>query len=469
MKRIYARNCEIKEITNKEANDFFGMYHKQGALTTSIAAFGLFYNGELIQAESFGLPRIEMQAKSIWHDWELYRECSKEDYYVIGGKSKLLKAFENKYKPLALLSYCNTTLGFDGHSYKACGFKLERTSDDYYYEYNGDIIKRYKMQKNSNLRKQGKVEPIQRTLEHYGLKYDPNKTEKENAEAAGFKRVNGTGQQVWTKLYSKDVAYIYDFELNGKHYIGQHTLYKNGVLTGRTDYIGSGTYWLNAVNKYGKKSVTKNIICWTTNLNNLSKLEYECIIEAVNKYGKENMYNLAYQRQDHYNKQQCNVHSNHKYYLSHPGPNTDKIMPVETKIKISEALVGKPLSEETKLKIKEAMNKPEVHQKLVDNTKEMWDKGVFKYPTHLMTKESREKQRKSLREHNSKLSPEERQKKYGSHDYSFLQTDEYKAKMKEAVSNGKLKQDKLDYYKYKADGGDLSWNQWRKAHKEGKV
>lgn len=360
MKRIYARNCEVKEITNNEANDFFGMYHKQGALTTSTVAFGLFYNGELVQAESFGLPRIEMQAKSIWHDWELYRECSKEDYSVIGGKSKLLKAFENEYKPLALLSYCNTTLGFDGHSYAACGFKLERTSDDYYYEYNGDIIKRYKMQKNSNLRKQGKVEPIQRTLEFYGFKYDPNKTEKENAEAAGFKRLNGTGQQVWTKLYSKDVAYIYDFELNGKHYVGQHTLYKNGILTGRTDYIGSGTYWLNAVKKYGKKSVVKNIICWTTDLTTLAELEYECIMEAVNKYGKENMYNLDYRE---------NTASNHKWendertkssvserkHLSMLGKNKGKKLSIEARDKLSQAHIGKVKSDEARRKLSESL------------------------------------------------------------------------------------------------------------------
>lgn len=360
MKRIYARNCEVKEITNKEANDFFRNYHKQGDLTVSAVAFGLFYNGELVQAESFGLPRIEIQAKAIWHDWELYRECSKEDYYIIGGKSKLLKAFENKYKPLALLSYCNTTLGFDGHSYKACGFKLERTSDDYYYEYNGEIIKRYKMQKNSNLRKQGKVEPIQRTLEHYGKTYDPNKTEKENAENAGFKRITGTGQQVWTKLYSKDVAYIYDFELNGKHYIGQHTLYKDGVLTGQTNYFGSGVYWKSALNKYGKKSVRKNVICWTNDLNNLAELEYECIMEAVDKYGKENMYNLDYREYTASNHDWTNDPRKMKTvkdrkHLSMLGKNKGKKLTAEARDNISKAHIGKVQSEETKQKRSDAM------------------------------------------------------------------------------------------------------------------
>ena len=346
MKRIYARNCEIKEITNKEANDFFKMYHKQGALTTSIAAFGLFYDGELIQAESFGLPRIEMQAKSIWHDWELYRECSKEDYYIIGGKSKLLKAFENKYKPLALLSYCNTTLGFDGHSYKACGFKLERTSDDYYYEYNGDIIKRYRMQKNSNLRKQGKVEPIQRTLEHYGLKYDPNKTEKENAEAAGFKRVNGTGQQVWTKYYSDDIGYVYEITNieSNETYIGQHTLLKNGKL-GKIDYFGSGVFLTRAVKKYGKESFKIKVLEWTNDLTALTDLEYKYITEA--KASGKAEYNISvnpYNASSHHyqNKTPNNSPSLKKYYETHNSPLKGRKHTAEAKIKMSEAGSGKP-------------------------------------------------------------------------------------------------------------------------------
>lgn len=345
MKRIYARNCEVKEITNKEANDFFNKYHKQGALTTSVTAWGLYYNDELVQAESFGLPRIEIQAKSIWHDWELYRECSKEDYYIIGGKSKLLKAFENKYKPLALLSYCNTTLGFDGHSYKACGFSLERTSDDYYYEYNGEIIKRYKMQKNSNLRKQGKVEPIQRTLEKYGKTYDPNKTEKENAEIAGFKRINGTGQQVWTKYYSDNIGYVYEItNIDTKEtYIGQHTLLKNGKL-GKTSYFGSGVHLTRAVKKYGKESFKIKVLEWTKDLTKLTDLEYKYISEAK-AIGKAefniatNPFNAA--SHQYQNKTPSNSASLKEYYKTHDAPIKGKKHSIESKIKMSEAASGK--------------------------------------------------------------------------------------------------------------------------------
>lgn len=383
MRRIYARNCEVKEITNKEANDFFKRYHKQGALTTSTVAWGLFYNSELVQAESFGLPRIEIQAKSIWHDWELYRECSKEDYYIIGGKSKLLKAFENEYKPLALLSYCNTTLGFDGHSYAACGFKLERTSDDYYYEYNGDIIKRYKMQKNSNLRKQGKIEPIQRTLEFYGKTYDPNKTEKENAEAAGFKRVNGTGQQVWTKYYSDNIGYVYEItniETN-ETYIGQHTLLKNGKL-GKIDYFGSGVYLTRAIKKYGKESFKIRVLEWTKDLTILTDIEYKYISEAK-AIGKAeynistNPYNAAGHR--YQNKTPSNSNSLKDYYKTHDGPNKGKKASVETKIKLSEALSNKPkpwVAEKVLPKVRESDGYKNRRPRAKDSYTDEWKQKV---------------------------------------------------------------------------------------------
>lgn len=345
MKRIYARNCEVKEITNKEANDFFSLYHRQGTLASSVA-FGLFYNGELVQAESFGVPRIEIQSKYIWHDWELYRECSHKDYYIIGGKSKLLKAFVNKYKPLSLLSYCNTTLGFDGHSYAACGFKLERTSDDYYYEYNGEIIKRYRMQKNVNLRKQGKVEPIQRTLESFGKTYDPNKTEKENAEIAGFKRINGTGQQVWTKYYSDNIGYIYEITNteNGKTYIGQHTLLKNGKL-GKINYFGSGVHLTRAIKKYGKNAFKIKVLEWTADLTKLTDLEYKYILEAkANGKAEYNVSTSPFNASSHnyQNATPSNSKTMIEYYKTHDAPQKGKKASIETKIKMSEAARNKP-------------------------------------------------------------------------------------------------------------------------------
>lgn len=207
MVKIRASKCDVRVVEKAEEKTFLNTYHKQGYVASSYA-IGLYLNNELVQIETFGIPRIEEQNNTIWHDWELLRECSIENYVVHGGKSRLLKHFEQECHPLCLLSYCNTTAGFDGHSYEACGFVLESTTVEYWYEYNGEKIQRYRMQKNANFRRQGKIEPIQKTLEKYGKVYDPNLTEKENAKNAGFVRCEGTGQQTWTKRYSDNIGYV---------------------------------------------------------------------------------------------------------------------------------------------------------------------------------------------------------------------------------------------------------------------
>ena len=295
MERIYARNCEVRKITNKEANTFLDTYHKQKGLMSASYCYGLFYKDELVQVETFGLPRIEKQNGTIWHDWELLRECSKKDYYILGGKSKLLKAFENEVHPLSLLSYCNTTAGFDGKSYAACGFHLDSTTKEYWYEYNGDKIQRYTMQKNSNLRKNGKIEPIQKTLEKYGKTYHPEKSEKENAALAGFVLVEGKGQQTWTKYYSENIGYVYLIvhKESGKVYVGKHILRQDGIEKGR-DYWASGTHISAAVKKYGKKAFYRKPLYWTTDLVDLAEKEWDYISEWEQKVGRENMYNIDF-------------------------------------------------------------------------------------------------------------------------------------------------------------------------------
>ena len=295
MERIYARNCEVRKITNKEANTFLDAYHKQKGLMSASYCYGLFYKDELVQVETFGFPRIEKQNGTIWHDWELLRECSKKDYYILGGKSKLLKAFEDEVHPLSLLSYCNTTAGFDGKSYAACGFHLDSTTKEYWYEYNGDKIQRYTMQKNSNLRKNGKIEPIQKTLEKYGKTYYPEKSEKENAALAGFVLVEGKGQQTWTKYYSENIGYVYLIvhKESGKVYVGKHILRQNGIEKDR-DYWASGTYISAAVKKYGKRAFYRKPLYWTTDLVDLAEKECDYISEWEQKVGRENMYNIDF-------------------------------------------------------------------------------------------------------------------------------------------------------------------------------
>lgn len=50
--KIYARNCEIRKITNEEAKSFNNANHLQGHRNAQIT-YGLFYQGNLVQLMSF--------------------------------------------------------------------------------------------------------------------------------------------------------------------------------------------------------------------------------------------------------------------------------------------------------------------------------------------------------------------------------------------------------------------------------
>ena len=118
-KKIGARECYIKEIKNKEYQDFCNENHLQGEAGARIK-LGLFYKEELIQIMSFGSPRFADN-----YEWEIIRECSKLGYFIVGGKQKLWSYFVKNYNPKSVISYCDFGK-FNGDSYKKLGFKYIR-------------------------------------------------------------------------------------------------------------------------------------------------------------------------------------------------------------------------------------------------------------------------------------------------------------------------------------------------------
>lgn len=117
--KIFARKCIIKEINNKEYQNFCNQNHLQGEAGAKIK-LGLFYKNELVQIMSFGAPRFTDK-----FDWEIIRECSKLGYCIIGGKERLWKYFINRCNPSNCISYCDFSK-FTGESYLKLGFKKER-------------------------------------------------------------------------------------------------------------------------------------------------------------------------------------------------------------------------------------------------------------------------------------------------------------------------------------------------------
>ena len=115
-KKIYARQCKIKELDYKIYADFCNQNHLQRECGAKIK-LGLYYEEELIQVMSFGVPRFTDK-----YEWEIIRECSKLGYITIGGKEKLWKYFLRKYNPNNCISYCDFSK-FIGESYLKLGFK----------------------------------------------------------------------------------------------------------------------------------------------------------------------------------------------------------------------------------------------------------------------------------------------------------------------------------------------------------
>lgn len=119
-KRIYARKCEVKEISSKEKNEFLNSYHIQGEDKSKIK-LGLFFETELVAVMTFTKPRFNKN-----YQWELSRYASK--YKVIGGAGKLLKYFERNYKPESIITYADRRFS-KGNLYNKLGFTLDHISE----------------------------------------------------------------------------------------------------------------------------------------------------------------------------------------------------------------------------------------------------------------------------------------------------------------------------------------------------
>lgn len=120
-RKIYARKCEIKEITNKEAKTFNELNHLQGHRAAQVT-YGLYYRGELVQLMSFSKTRYNRNLSGE-SDWEIIRGCPGSLNLVVGGVSKLLSHFIKEYKPSKLFSYCDFNK-FTGVGYEKAGMKF---------------------------------------------------------------------------------------------------------------------------------------------------------------------------------------------------------------------------------------------------------------------------------------------------------------------------------------------------------
>lgn len=188
--RIYARKCELQVVPKLEAVAFTDRYHLQGSARLQEINYGLYYENELVSVMSFGKPRYKGKSNT----YELQRYCVKTGITVVGGAERLLKAFEQEYNLLKIISYSDSNY-FSGGIYPRLGFTFVKyTEPDYVWVHNGDLsfLSRYKCQ-------------VKTLKNKYPELYEQAIGSKENyiMSNLGYFKIYGCGNILWEKTYGR--------------------------------------------------------------------------------------------------------------------------------------------------------------------------------------------------------------------------------------------------------------------------
>lgn len=167
--KIYARNCEIKEVDSYIAKEFLENNHIQGSINSSYR-LGLFYNNELVQLICIGKSRFKKD------EYELLRMCTKLNTQVIGGFSKLIthQPYNN------LISFIDRSK-FTGNSYSINFKEISKTPISYVYIKGNRVLNRISAQKHKLKTLLGENN------------FNENKTEQQNMLDNGWQQVYDCG------------------------------------------------------------------------------------------------------------------------------------------------------------------------------------------------------------------------------------------------------------------------------------
>ena len=180
IEKIWARKCEIRNVSNKEVRTFLNENHIQGFVGSSVK-LGLYYKDELVSLMTFGALRKSLGTKSNLNSWELLRFCNKIGFSVVGGASKLFKYFLSNNEVDTIVSYSDNGRGV-GELYTKLGFEfIHDTGPNYYYIVGGKREHRFNFRKDILVKKG----------------FDSNKTEREIMNELGYLRVFDSGSKKW--------------------------------------------------------------------------------------------------------------------------------------------------------------------------------------------------------------------------------------------------------------------------------
>ena len=110
-KPIYARKCQIKEVSTKESTEFLQNNHLMGK--GAGFSIGLYHEEELVFLGRFRRTKD--------NNWDISRMCPKIGLSVVGGYSRVLKRFEREKSPDLLSNFIDMRYG-SGEYLTAFGF-----------------------------------------------------------------------------------------------------------------------------------------------------------------------------------------------------------------------------------------------------------------------------------------------------------------------------------------------------------
>ena len=139
-RRIYARKCEIRAISDKTLiNNFLVSNHLLGRTTFISYCAGLYYEDELVSLITMHL------LKKAERKWELNRYAIKSGVTIIGGAERLLKHIIQTIDYSSIITYNDNSI-FRGLVYKRLGFQYVRTNAPNYMFIQGDCLERFPKQ-----------------------------------------------------------------------------------------------------------------------------------------------------------------------------------------------------------------------------------------------------------------------------------------------------------------------------------
>jgi len=140
--RISARDCKIITLESSIKDKFLKENHIQSNDISSIN-LGLIYDNDIVSVMTFSRGNISKGSKPKEGIWELSRFCSKINYIVVGGVTKLFSYFIKNYPWQIIFTYSDRRWN-TGKVYETLGFKLDSIiRPNYWYIDLRKSLKRY--------------------------------------------------------------------------------------------------------------------------------------------------------------------------------------------------------------------------------------------------------------------------------------------------------------------------------------